>query len=173
MILEFATDRNDSSSSLPVRCCEHLQVLRNKLNTGQGSWQREEKEALWQKALSSSLRCLSLTFVCLGFIILLISVPVGDLGSTRDAFKARVPFWGGYSLCFQDMACFWKGKGNRTGGNVFLCPSRMQGSLPITFDWSLALLMWHLGKLSRLLAAPQGCVCPEAPLFFPTYQWVP
>lgn len=83
-----------------------------------------------------------------------------------------LPAGGVYSLCCSGCGWLLKRKGNGTGGNVFLCSSRMQGSLPITFDWSLALVMCHLGKLSRLLATPasQGSVCPEASL--PIYQWV-
>lgn len=45
-----------------------------------------------------------------------------------------LPAGGVYSLCCSGHGWLLKRKGSATGGNVFLCSSRMQGFLPITFD---------------------------------------
>lgn len=134
---------------------------------GRAADKEKKRKHFRHKALSSSLSCLSLTFVCLGFIILLINVPVRALGSARGAFSASVTCWGGLFPVLFRMWLAFEEKRKWNWWNVFLCSSRMQGSLPITFDWSLALVMCHLGKLSRLLATPasQGCVSQK--LLFP------
>lgn len=183
--LGVCTDRNDSFASLPMiplppflpsSMCLVLCTFRGAQGqTEHGAEQliKRRRGSIWTWSLNLFPE-LSLAFVCLGSIILLINIPVRDLGSTRDAFKASVLPAGVYSLCCSGHGLLLKRKGNWTGENVFPCSSRMQGAPPVTFDWSLALIMWHLGKLCRLLATPasQGYECPEAPLFFPTYQWV-
>lgn len=133
---------------------------------------KEKKRKHWHKASSSSLSCLSVTFVCWGFI----NFPV-RLGKYQRCFQDQCSLLGGlFSLLFRTFSgqAFEKKRKWNWRKCLFPCSSRMQGSLPITFAWSLALVLWHLGKLSSLLATPAspGCVCPQAPLFFPTYQWV-
>lgn len=118
MILEFATDRNDSFASLPMIPLPPCPVfgavhIRRGWGTnwtrGRAADKEKKRKHFSHKALSSSLSCLSVTFVCLGFIILLISVPVRDLGSARGAFNASVTcWWGLFPVLFRTWLAFEK-----------------------------------------------------------------
>lgn len=103
MILEFAIDGNDSSASLPIiplpPCpvfgAVHIWRCPGTNWTRSRAADKERKRKHFRhKALSSSQSCLSVTFVCLGLIILLINVPVRDLRSARGAVNASVTCWG-------------------------------------------------------------------------------
>lgn len=182
MILEFATDRNDSFASLAMIPLPPFLYVFGAVHTQRCSgtnWTQAEqlikrrRGSIWTRSLNLFPE-LSLTFVCLGSIILLFSVPVRDLGSTRDAFKASVlPAGGFFSVLFRTWLAFEK----KRKWNWRKCLSLFfqDAGVSSCHIW-LILSPCYVASAKTQQAfsypASQGYVCPEAPLFFPTYQWV-
>lgn len=139
---------------------------------GRAADKEKKRKHFRHKALSSSLSCLSLTFVCLGFIILLINVPVRALGSARGAFSASVTCWGGL---FPVLFRMWLAFEEKRKWNWWEClPLFFQDAGVSSHHIWLILSPCYVssGKTQQAFNYPsltRLCV-PEASL--PIYQWV-
>lgn len=130
---------------------------------------KEKKRRHCHKAWSSSLSCLSLTFVCWGY-----QRSSERLGKYQRCLQGQCSLLGSLvSVLFRTWLGFEKKREWNWRKCLFLF-FQDGGVSAHHIGLILSPIMWHLGKLRRLLATPASwrCVCPQAPLFFPTYRCI-